>query len=147
MRNFDSIESIFEYIQNECEKLVQNEILYETKSVMCETIQEVVYDAYIPNMYQRRYEQGGLVDRDNIIINEIKKDSRRLTANIINDTPRNNEFVSFDDPRTLDEIIEYGVRHDVLAEPYQLPRPFIQETTNKLIKDEVVEKIIEDHFK
>ena len=102
-------------------------VLVET---MIQAIWEVVYDAYEPEQYNRREDDGGLADRRNIMITgiEIVDGAIRLTVENLtygNDSLRGSYIT---------DTIEEGIKAnwDNSNGAWAEPRPFIEETRKRL---------------
>jgi hypothetical protein len=141
---FNSTKDLFKYINEQIEDTMKDEVLETVRDVEQEKIQEVVYDAYRPteDRWERRYSNGGLMDRDNIRIEEFDKTNDGYSMFIKNMTggnPTANPVQDFTDaPNYLAGIIEYGrpdkkgyytwgSNHDFMK-----PRPFTYETIREL---------------
>ena len=65
---FESIEDLCSYLNNvEIPKMLKDKVAPVIKNIEQDVTQEVVYDVYNPTVYERRYENGGLKDKDNMI--------------------------------------------------------------------------------
>ena len=105
-------------------------VVKEIKDAMIMNIMDKVYNAYTPNMYDRRGDIDGLADRNNI---EVKPEpSKGIVVSVQNITmanPYTNDGISKNAGKYLTPIIEDGYPSD-----YGLPsaRPFIDETIETL---------------
>ena len=66
-KDFDSIEELMEYVKKDMVKTIHRNS-DEIEDVMLTNIKQNVYNAYEPQSYNRRWENGGLYSRDNIIV-------------------------------------------------------------------------------
>lgn len=111
----------------ECFKEVFKEIARES---MKDSIKQNVYAKYTPTLYERRMEQGGLIDDRNIIV-DIYRDS--TTGNIVGFVK--NITTGVGKAYELIPIIESGKGYDwdmsKIAQS-QLPRPFYEATITKI---------------
>ena len=104
------------------------------KEVMTDHIIQDVYDAYEPTAYQRRYDDGGLLDPDNIIAT-LGNNGEMLVQNITLGSEYyyipsiKRSFRSANVDNFIAPIIEYGKGYDVVD---IFPRPFIQNTHDDL---------------
>lgn len=97
-----------------------------------QVIDEVVYEAYSPVKYERRYDEGGLGD-----INNIKVKVNNGTITVTNIT-RPNPYQAKSVNKNLPALIEYG--HGVVFNydyprrnrEYMKPRPFTRKTIERL---------------
>lgn len=67
-----SAEAFKKELQKKADKSVRSQkttipIAEKAKEIMHDTIKQTVYDSYSPKVYERRGENGGLLDRDNIV--------------------------------------------------------------------------------
>ena len=104
------------------------------KEVMTDHIIQDVYYKYNPAVYQRRYNNGGLLDPENII-DTMCDDGELLVQNVTlgSDTyyiPNiEKTFTSANADKFITPIIEYGQGYDVVDIE---PRPFMQNTHDDL---------------
>lgn len=111
-----------------------------------QVIDEVVYDAYTPKLYQRRGEYGGMADPTNI---EMKNNGASDWKIEVINTTEPNDWAADDDSlervtmgKNLPELIEYGdgyrgYRYDFSGKgAYMRPRPFTAKTIEALITSE-----------
>ena len=103
-----------------------------------QAIEETVYNEYTPTLYERRYDDGGLLDENNLdFVVDIKPLERDLV--MYNSTTGTGMATTSE---KLTEIIESGIGYDwVKSDIYRyedigfpLERPFIQRT-RELIED------------
>ena len=112
-------------IQESINKALEGEVLEAIQDEQISQIQEKVYSVYNPEVYERRYGSGGLMDERNI-----KGEVKRGVLTVENKTPPNPEAR---DGATVDknliEVIETGIGYD-----YDNPgaRPFIDATIQTL---------------
>jgi len=113
------------------------------KKTMQEHLETNVYAKYTPYVYQRRKEDGGLLDTDNIEIKPINNNSLDTTISVKNIAEYNgypdNQFYE-----TLAERIEYGIPRGRV--PYKKSRPFMQETYEDLKQSGVVKKTLKKNM-
>lgn len=120
----------------ELQNALQDKIDYALLTGVSDTVSEVmtdhiirdVYDVYNPLLYLRRYNQGGLLDKNNIN-SSIEED----TLIVENNTKGNPYLLSASKGKEIVEIIETGNGYDFENwEYYGIPRPFIQNTRDDL---------------
>lgn len=119
---------------------LDTEVADTVKEVMTDHIIQDVYDKYEPKLYQRRYNDGGLLDPENIIAT-LGDDGELLVQNITlgADTVYGQDPSGFGyyNSRNANEfitpIIETGIGYDVSKWKYNgVPRPFMENTHNDL---------------
>lgn len=142
-KDFNSIEELVMYALSDMATVLKVDVVEEIKDIEKEKIQENVYDVYEPSRYERRYDNEGLRDKNNIK-GEVSIIGNEVLLEVTNDTLVSKD--SFDSPQGtyLDEIIEYGMppyRH-----PYDKPRPFIQPTIEELEEKNIIEKILKSRL-
>ena len=71
MPTFKDLNSLFKHIETKIQDTMTDEVAETVKENMAESIQETVYDAYTPEYYTRRMQNGGLIDKDNMDVTEI----------------------------------------------------------------------------
>lgn len=69
---FKNIKTMFKHIEEQIQDTMTNEVADTVKDNMAETIQTSVYDAYSPQYYNRRMNNGGLSDTQNMEVTEIQ---------------------------------------------------------------------------
>ena len=116
---------------------LDTEVADTVKEVMTDHIIQDVYDAYEPTAYQRRYDDGGLLDPDNIIAT-LGNNGEMLVQNITLGSEYyyipsiKRSFRSANADKFISPIIEYGIDYDVVD---VFPRPFIQNTHDDLAQN------------
>ena len=104
------------------------------KDVMTDHIIRDVYDKYDPTVYQRRYNNGGLLDSENIV-STIGNDGELLVQNVTMGSETfyipniKKTFKSANADKFITPVIEYGKGYDVVDIE---PRPFMQNTHDDL---------------
>lgn len=136
---FDDLESLLEYVEDDIENVMLTEITEEIKDKEVEVIEEVVYGAYDPLYYQRRREQGGLMDKDNMTSYIEKYPDGEIVLFVENDTKVSPATYDSDRNDDLDIIIENGMGGN---EPYSKPRRFTEETQNRIDREMVLERAL-----
>lgn len=108
------------------------------KDVMTDHIIQDVYDVYEPKKYYRRYNDGGLLDPDNIIA-AMGNDGELLVQNITQGFDnyydyKQHKYVNSENANEfLTPIIETGEGYDIHGWEYDgVPRPFMQNTHDDL---------------
>lgn len=137
-KTFDSIEDWYSFVKKDISNTMINDVTEEIKDRHQEVIEEVVYSPYDPRQYIRRYENGGLLSRDNMQSN-VNVNGDYISLEIENITHVSDYTYDSNRGDRLDEIIEYGT--DGLHE-YSKPRKFIEETQNRVDKEMIVERIL-----
>ena len=141
-KNFDSIEELMEYVKKDMVKTIHRNS-DEIEDVMLINIKQNVYNAYDPVSYKRRWENGGLYSRDNIMV-KAKPVADGVSIQIENETKAN----GWDKGQLLAEIIEYGVGdpEDSETPDYAKPRPFVEPTREDLEEYETIQKILKSNL-
>ena len=96
---FKNLNALMTHIEKDMQKVLKNEVAETVKENMKTAIDENVYNAYTPEYYHRRMENGGLADKDNM--------EATISGNVL--TVR--DVAPLDNGRTdyeLDEIIVKG---------------------------------------
>lgn len=115
---FKNIKTMFKHIEEQIQDTMTNEVADTVKDNMAEAIQTSVYDAYSPQYYNRRMNNGGLSDTQNMEVTEIQNG-----ISVHDAAPLDNGRNDYD----LDDII---VNRGVLGYPHG--RNFYAETADKL---------------
>ena len=135
---FDSIEDLISYVSNDFIRVMKNEVTEEIKDKHQEVIKDVVYNVYDPVDYPRRYENDGLLDRDNMK-SKVRKIGDLIELEFENETTVSPYTYDSNRGDRLDEIIEYGTGG---IYEYSQPRPFMQETQKRVDSERIVEKCL-----
>ena len=130
MAEYSSYEALFAALQQSINETMIDEVATAAKDTMQAEIQNTVYSVYEPKVYQRRYDNGGLIDAANMK-SELIADG---TVAITNETPINDAYGGSDSPSLAEQIITgqgytyqgYG------AGAYLQPRDFISATEDDL---------------
>jgi hypothetical protein len=139
-KEFRSLKSLEAYLKNKIKSAIQDEVPRKVKQTMQENILREVYLKYSPKMYERRGNDGGLMDEENIIYNVLNSN----TLEFMNVTKRNLNFNN----EYLAPVIEFGHReaqrrgYRGYSYPYPkyayfYPRPFIKSTREDLYKNKI----------
>lgn len=160
----NSLDDLFVEIENDLTEVVTNEVKEVVEKIMYEKSNEI-YDKYKnwgKKPYNRRYENGGFGDEDNIhtdIKGDIKNGIELITTN---DTKSNDKYADADAKgQYIDYIIEeggssnYTWRHvngngmEGRTRPYDFPeaRPVTEWVIKELDSTNIVEKTIENKLK
>lgn len=133
-----SLKALEEYLQKKIDIALLVEVAAGVKEVERQAIQDVVYKAYTPNVYQRRDENGGLADIANMTESLVAPGELWVE----NFTPFNDGYDTMNHGFGLDKLVEFGdygggYRYDypysTVQEPtFIYPRPFTQETIDRL---------------
>lgn len=114
---FKNLNSLCRHIEKQIQDTMVNEVADTVKDNMTEAVHTSVYDAYSPQYYNRRMNNGGLSDTHNMEVTEIKNG-----ISVHNATPLDNGRNDY----SLDEIIVYGLGN----QPFE--RDFYAETAERL---------------
>lgn len=119
---------------------LDTEVADTVKDVMTDHIIQDVYEVYEPTEYQRRYDDGGLLDPDNIIAT-LGNNGEMLVQNValgnntvyMEDSISRVYYSSYNINKFIAPIIETGIGYDVGGWKYDcVPRPFIKNTHDDL---------------
>lgn len=105
------------HIEKQIQDTMVNEVADTVKDNMTEAVHTSVYDAYSPQYYNRRMNNGGLSDTHNMEVTEIQNG-----ISVHNAAPLDNGRNDYN----LDEIIVYGLGN----QPFE--RDFYAETAERL---------------
>ena len=114
-------------------------IAEEMKNIEQEIINEVVYDAYSPTYYERRYEDGGLSDKENME-HDIEETANGFIISVKNITKGNDEYSEaegYTDGYIADIIEEgkgygYGLDDVIGARPFNEVSQEVIDSTNRI---------------
>ena len=114
---FKNLNSLCRHIEKQIQDTMVNEVADTVKDNMTEAVHTSVYDAYSPQYYNRRMNNGGLSDTQNMEVTEIQNG-----ISVHNAAPLDNGRNDYN----LDEIIVYGLGN----QPFE--RDFYAETAERL---------------
>lgn len=124
------IQAIMQKAKSDIESTLLNEVFEDAKNKMKETIDSNVYGVYTPKVYERRHENGGLGDNENIQIVDMDSNRGDMSIEIRNVAKGNSPdgYGNFyENGLYLDDLVEgNGTWGDVGA------RKFREDTTNKI---------------
>ena len=115
------------------------EVVEEMKDIEREVIEERVYAVFSPKVYERRYEDGGLMDKENML-EEVSISKNDITVEITNLTQGNPTYRNFWDGE-IQELIETG--NYMWNGQMPPPRPFIDETQSVIDTTDRIDRAIE----
>lgn len=131
MATYSSLTELFASLQQSINETMVDEVATVVKETMQAEVQNTVYSVYNPKVYERRYDQGGLIDEENYHA-ELVADG---TVAITNDTSINEVYGGDDSMSLTEQIIEgKGYNYGNGSEPYAQPRDFIDATKEDLIQ-------------
>ena len=147
--NFDDV---FDQLKTEIHAIM---ISPETKSIlqkhMSNAAQMKVYPFYAPHgihKYQRRYDEGGLMDPKNY---EVTTDGEMSLKVVNNTTGNGNQPGESWTSGPINDIIEngtgYGWKNSDIYEDQPYPRPFMQDGIDAFMDDYLLDEIHERVFK
>ena len=156
--NFTNLNELKMYIQAQINSTLENEVVDEVTNKAIEEARKNVYGAYYysqtyePVIYDRRYEDGGLIDPENF------KGSMPQPGviEIRNITPPHPRY-DLGNVFNLSELIEYGdggpggyynfPKGEGTYGDFHPPRPFMNPTKEKLSKGDTLKNIIKEGLK
>lgn len=118
---FKNLNSLCRHIEKQIQDTMVNEVADTVKDNMTEAVHTSVYDAYSPEYYNRRMNNGGLSDTQNMEVTKIQNG-----ISVHNATPLDNGRNDY----SLDDIIVYGLGN----QPFE--RDFYTETAERLLENQ-----------
>lgn len=142
--SYPTISSLEKQIKARAGKALKNEVANYTTNKLKEHIQKDVYDTYNPVMYERRKEDGGLMDDGNI-----RKVYRAGKLNVYEEASPASSDGTSDTPQSKPDalalIIEQGAKNPQNHYHYKWmePRPFVSNTQDEINRNptEILEMI------
>lgn len=154
MANFTSLESLFDYIQDSVNEVLESDVTELVEDTMIDSIQTKVYNVYTPTVYNRRGEDGGLLDKRNI--STVVSSNGQLTStnvtianSVIYRGSYGKAYSSKNIGGLLTPIIVSGIGYDFQnsAKAYSQPRNFITETKIQLSNGNKIKRTISTGLK
>ena len=123
-------------------------IAEEMKNIEQEVINEVVYDAYSPTYYERRYEDGGLGDKENME-HDIEETANGFIISVKNTTKGNDEYSEAEGYTDgyIADIIEEGKGYGYGLDDVIGARPFTEISQNVIDYTDRIDNVINKEFK
>ena len=118
-------------------------IAEEMKNIEQEVINEVVYNAYSPTYYERRYEKGGLSDKENME-HDIEETANGFIVSVKNITKGNDEYSEAEGYTDgyIADIIEEGKGYGYDLDSVIGARPFTEISQNVIDYTDKIENTI-----
>ena len=118
-------------------------IAEEMKNIEQEVINEVVYNAYSPTYYERRYEDGGLSDKENME-HDIEETANGFIISVKNITKGNDEYSEAEGYTDgyIADIIEEGKGYGYGLDDVIGARPFTEISQNVIDYTDRIEDTI-----
>lgn len=154
MAQVKSLTELENYIKNQLMKGLESDVAEAIKDEEVEKVISEVYDKYEPIEYERRFDAGGLADKDNMIV-EVEDLGRTVLLGVTNMTTGHKDYSDNDEP--IASIIEYGHGSNGYYDYYNIakdksfgdPRPFTQATVDELKRNkkhvEALKKFLNDN--
>lgn len=128
---FTNIDALVAHISNDLNSYLSkgnSELQIEISFLMKDAVEEVVYDAYTPSLYERRGDNGGLSDPENLELVKIEKVSHKVSKLVFENITRGNPAY-FSGDKLLDstaETIVNGIESNwSYSGEWQEPRDFV----------------------
>ena len=123
-------------------------IAEEMKNIEQEVINEVVYNAYSPAYYERRYEDGGLSDKENME-HDIEETANGFIISVKNITKGNDEYSEAEGYTDgyIADIIEEGKGYGYDLDSVIGARPFTEISQNVIDYTDKIDSVINKEFK
>ena len=123
-------------------------IAEEMKNIEQEVINEVVYNAYSPTYYERRYEDGGLSDKENME-HDIEETANGFIVSVKNITKGNDEYSEAEGHTDgyIADIIEEGKGYGYGLDDVIGARPFTEISQNVIDYTDRIDNVINKEFK
>ena len=123
-------------------------IAEEMKNIEQEVINEVVYNAYSPAYYERRYEDGGLSDKENME-HDIEETANGFIISVKNITKGNDEYSEAEGYTDgyIADIIEEGKGYGYDLDSVIGARPFTEISQNVIDYTDRIDNVINKEFK
>ena len=136
MPNFSNFADLEKFLQKKIDIALEKDVVPKVKEVMKESIDKVVYQAYTPDVYERR-ESGGFGDESNFEHELVSPGE----IYILNTTPANPRYRSALRGRPLREAIITGNHYHFFSPG---PRDYVSDTYNRLQQSGAVEQALKD---
>lgn len=142
---FNNFNNLYNSWKKKCEETVKEVVPSVMKDKMQEAIEYEVYAKYTPKSYIRRKDNGGLLDKNNMV-ERIEVNKQRITVYLFNNTLGNDKY-KYHTNDYIDSIIVTGRGYTwKSSEIYKNPikRDFYKETEKLLNDGELRNAIIKE---
>ena len=138
----DEFDLLMEKLKDELRDITPA-IAEEMKNIEQEVINEVVYNAYSPTYYERRYEDGGLSDKENME-HDIEETANGFIVSVKNITKGNDEYSEAEGYTDgyIADIIEEGKGYGYDLDSVIGARPFTEISQNVIDYTDKIENTI-----
>lgn len=136
---FNNVEELRRALIKDLQEAVIKEVVKEMKDIEREVIEERVYAVFSPKEYERRYDDGGLMDEENML-EEVSISKNDITVEITNLTQGNPRYRNFWNGE-IQELIETGSY--MWNGQMPPPRPFIDEAQSVIDTTDRIDRAIE----
>ena len=138
----DEFDLLMEKLKKELRDIT-SAIAEEMKNIEQEVINEVVYNAYSPTYYERRYEDGGLSDKENME-HDIEETANGFIISVKNITKGNDEYSEAEGYTDgyITDIIEEGKGYGYGLDSVIGARPFTEISQNVIDYTDKIENTI-----
>lgn len=151
---FDNLKDLENFLLLKIKKAMVTTVASEVKQLESQNIQGIVYGSYNPKIYQRRMENGGLSDVNNMQ-HAVTSGGNMVVLTVDNITTSNQSYNPNDkDPFQLAGLVEYGDGNGYgeydykSSSDYLNPRPFIRKTKedleNGMAKEIIIKGLLDE---
>lgn len=134
---YENLDSLFADLLKDIQTSVAQEIAEQIIDIEQDIIDENVYEAFEPRVYERREDEGGLRSRENMDI-KIKSNDNGVTVEVTNITKGNSDYKNYY-RGYIQPLIEEG-RYMWTRRPPA--RPFVDDVQKEIDKN--AEDIVEE---
>ena len=140
--DFSNLDLLAKFLEEKIDKSLKRETAQVVVKTMQQHIKSDVYPLYSPDMYQREYYRGGLLDPDNI---EIQVTNTGISVENVRDNTTDEDYNGH--YRNVAEIVETGENYNwtasrIYKDPF--PRPFTENTREELRTSNILEQAMKD---
>jgi len=146
--SFNNLDELEAYLLLKVKTAMEVTVAPEVKQLESQNVKDVVYNSYSPKVYDRREDNGGLSDVDNMH-HEIFAGGNTVVMSVDNETMSNPDYMpNFKDPFQIAGLVEYGNNNGYgeydypYHEDYLKSRAFIEATKQDLENGKAKEMFI-----
>ena len=137
MPTFSDLKSLEAFLKKSVDNALNAEVAQAIKETQSDVIQDVVYNAYTPKLYQRRGALGGGLGDTTNMYHEVYDG----VLTVENRTPPNPDYSHTAlQSKSIDTAVERGERYDYWGDAF--PRPFTAKTVERLENSDILTKAI-----
>lgn len=132
--NVGSLKELEALLTKKVAQAMEETVSNQVKQLESDNVFEFVYNAYDPKVYERRMNNGGLSDVDNMS-HKVSVNGNSVQLQVDNNTMSNPDFMPINGtPHEIAQEVEFGYNYDYggYGEAFEEERPFVRKSIDEL---------------